>query len=375
MDLGFCGRTINTNRNSLQAGVELDQKLDDFKFDDFGKEFNLDTYGFITTCDIFHETVCREVGDLQPGHGCDGIDNDCDFVRDECDEDAYPPTISLSRANEFCGDNKHIFGTLEEAKACLETHVITADDCNAVTTVVESVALAAGAGLSFCGTTYQFTVTATENVCGKVTLATFNMLVDPAIPAGQTVCEFSKGPNEAPEIDLSESLAVCGGTKFHESSAEAKRCIESTLVTSDDCRSLVVTVTDIVVTDTDCLNQLGTTIHEFEITATVAGCTQSSTETMKVLVDPNILAPTCTFSFGPNVVPIIDTDLTKQLCEDKTFATIGEAEDCVLKNTKHSDDAGGCRPPVPTVSTSQVGSSCVHIVEVNVVDANISSCL
>lgn len=33
---------------------------------------------------ILQETQCREVPTLLPGHGCDGIDNDCNFQRDDC---------------------------------------------------------------------------------------------------------------------------------------------------------------------------------------------------------------------------------------------------------------------------------------------------
>lgn len=35
---------------------------------------------------ILQETQCREVPALLPGHGCDGIDNDCNFQRDDCGE-------------------------------------------------------------------------------------------------------------------------------------------------------------------------------------------------------------------------------------------------------------------------------------------------
>ena len=35
---------------------------------------------------ILQEVACRSVDTLKLGHGCDGIDNDCNFQRDECDE-------------------------------------------------------------------------------------------------------------------------------------------------------------------------------------------------------------------------------------------------------------------------------------------------
>lgn len=38
---------------------------------------------------ILQETQCREVPTLLPGHGCDGIDNDCNFQRDDCGKHFY----------------------------------------------------------------------------------------------------------------------------------------------------------------------------------------------------------------------------------------------------------------------------------------------
>eukprot|EP00957_Ditylum_brightwellii_P211836 15366656-Ditylum_brightwellii.AAC.1 len=55
---------------------------------------------------ILQETLCREVPTLLPGHGCDGIDSDCNFERDDCGEDAYDPVIDLSRVHEMCGPDK-----------------------------------------------------------------------------------------------------------------------------------------------------------------------------------------------------------------------------------------------------------------------------
>lgn len=41
------------------------------------------------------EVACRSVDILSLGHGCDGIDNDCDFKRDECDEGKCGPSCGF----------------------------------------------------------------------------------------------------------------------------------------------------------------------------------------------------------------------------------------------------------------------------------------
>lgn len=69
-------------------------------------------YGHISTCNLYHEVLCRPVPNLLPGHGCDGVDNDCDEYfpeRDECDEDAYPPTIDFSNAIEACVSTYYVY--------------------------------------------------------------------------------------------------------------------------------------------------------------------------------------------------------------------------------------------------------------------------
>ena len=255
-----------------------------------------------------------------------------------------------------------MFGTLAEAQLCVETHVITADDCSSVTTTV---AATTTSGPSICGQHYDMLVISVEDSCTKSTTDVMSVLVDTNIPAGQPVCEFSRGPNAAPKIDLTSAVALCGGNKFFNTIEAAIACIEANSGGADDCRSLDIDVVQISSTDTACGPGGSTTIREVSITATVAGCSLSTTETMVVFVDPNIPPSTCDFSFGPDVNPVIDTNLAIELCEGVIFPTIADAEACVMKNTVATDDSGGCRPTVDSVATVQEGSSCVHTVTVS----------
>lgn len=93
----------------------------------------LDVAGALTTATweqtryILQETACRHVEEFQRGHGCDGIDNDCDFLRDECDEDRFPPEIESLRARSEC--LPEFFDDPSQAEACIKSKTSAVDDC------------------------------------------------------------------------------------------------------------------------------------------------------------------------------------------------------------------------------------------------------
>jgi hypothetical protein len=182
-------------------------------------------YGFISSCEIYDEVVCRKVPALLPGHGCDGIDNNCDddLTPDECAEDEFPPTIDFSNAHEFCGNDKHIFPTPDAAKACLTKQVMTTDDCYPVSTMVgDAVETSSSAK---CGTTYAFSVGASEDICNKTSSGSFMVLVDSNIDPTQSACEFSKGPDVAPELNVIQAKENCGRNTFFSSKENALECV------------------------------------------------------------------------------------------------------------------------------------------------------
>jgi hypothetical protein len=78
---------------------------------------------------ILQETACRPVDKPKLGHGCDGIDNNCDFVRDDCSEDQFPPTIDAKLAVDTCSALGTIFPDIATAQACVEKRVSAQDDC------------------------------------------------------------------------------------------------------------------------------------------------------------------------------------------------------------------------------------------------------
>jgi hypothetical protein len=89
-----------------------------------------------------------------------------------------------------------------------------------------------------------------------------------------------------------------------------------------------------------------------------------SKATMLVLVDENIGAPSCEFSQGPDLKPILDMTLAIELCEGSIFPTIEEAEDCVFSHAKVDDAVGSCRPVKKHVSHVDI-SRCEYTITVS----------
>jgi hypothetical protein len=73
----------------------------------------------------------------------------------------------------------------------------------------------------------------------------------------------------------------------------------------------------------------------------VKGCDEvSSSDTILVLVDESIpdQQRSCKFSRGPDVPPTLDVSKAAELCKNTFFATVDEADSCVLGNSVASDD-------------------------------------
>lgn len=64
------------------------------------------------------------------GYGCDSIDNDNDDVVDDCGEDKVPATLQLPYGAACLED---FFLSEAELRACVERHLLAADDCHTVT--------------------------------------------------------------------------------------------------------------------------------------------------------------------------------------------------------------------------------------------------
>lgn len=141
-----------------------------------------------------------------------------------------------------------MFPTEALALDCIQQHVEATDDCYGVSTVITPTT--ADASLSVCGTTKTFQIVATEDHCSKETTTSVNVLVDSSIQAEQGVCEFSKGPDFPPEVDVSKAKQNCGSV-FFASASEAEKCILENVVATDDCRQVDIALASSLVVEND----------------------------------------------------------------------------------------------------------------------------
>mmetsp|Transcript_14626 Transcript_14626/g.21568 ORF Transcript_14626/g.21568 Transcript_14626/m.21568 type:complete len:1051 (+) Transcript_14626:463-3615(+) len=113
---------------------------------------------------ILQEVACREVElPLKRGNGCDGLDNDCDFRLDECDEDVVPPEMDSRRAVTEC--MPQYFDTQSDADACFLTKTSVVDDCQVAADIVTMVESEFVQGSHNCLLDMNLTAVAAEGKC------------------------------------------------------------------------------------------------------------------------------------------------------------------------------------------------------------------
>ena len=132
----------------------------------------------------------------RPNLGCDGVDNDCDEEIDECDEDQFPPEISLKdglavdaseNTNGLVTINTPTFGSIIDAQSYLTSILVAKDDCMGD---LQLSVTPPNLGAS-CQST-MFEVTATDSQCPDQTVTRqYQMTVDTDVPV--VTAEFNLG--------------------------------------------------------------------------------------------------------------------------------------------------------------------------------------
>jgi hypothetical protein len=113
---------------------------------------------------IIEAVTCLPVASLLKGHGCDGADNDCDQVIDDCAEDTFGPDVRID--GSLFGA---CFKTVADAIDAVAATVQVSDDCRGVT-VGAPVAVGVECDV-------PITVTA-EDECGNASMASTTVKVD-----------------------------------------------------------------------------------------------------------------------------------------------------------------------------------------------------
>jgi hypothetical protein len=82
-------------------------------------------------------------------------------------------------------------------------------------------------------------VTAAVKGCDEVRSSeTILVLVDGNIPKNQRVCEFSRGPDAPPTLDVSKAAELCSSNMVFATVDEADSCVLGNSFASDDCREV-----------------------------------------------------------------------------------------------------------------------------------------
>lgn len=113
--------------------------------------------------------TCQTVPALRRGHGCDGADEDCDLVADECGEDVFAPDLDIDGAVSLPW-----FESFAAAAAAVAEASSAVDDCQTSTIGPPALAGTCDAVLATVGA---------SDACGNATSATAVVKVDGTPPA------------------------------------------------------------------------------------------------------------------------------------------------------------------------------------------------
>ena len=186
---------------------------------------------------IEEATACKKATSNLEGYGCDGIDNNCDKVIDECDEDEIDPTIDLSQVHAACSMDKFLFKDTASAEDCILNHVIASDDCQALEEIELQTVKSSSHPVDICVNLKEYKITAKEQNCEKTTTATFEIAYDPVASMSKTVCDMTNAWDELPTIDLTNAINHCTG-RFFRTVNDAKACVDKYVTASAVCRNV-----------------------------------------------------------------------------------------------------------------------------------------
>ena len=248
-------------------------------------------------------------------------------------------------------------------------HYSTAkDECRPVDVAyVKTDVTGTAEALSNCTKTVKVTVTANIKGCeGLSTSKDVFVLVDENVEDPK--CDFSRGPDIPPKLDVLKAIELCGRNTFFSDDMNAEECVKKHTTAKDECRPVEIESMLTEVTGGSEALSICTKTVKVTMTAKVKGCDDLSTsKDVLALVDENVADPRCDFNQGPDVKPTLDVTRAEEFCEYKIFDTIDAGEACVFDKSTAEDVAGSCRPIVTQVSSEPGEGVCEYDVTVSLV--------
>ena len=261
--------------------------------------------------------TCSQVDAPRRGHGCDGADENCDLVADECDEDAFAPAVHIDGAVALPWFESHA-----DAAAAVAEASSAVDDC-------QSVSLGAPSLVGACAAV-SATVSA-QDACGNSSSAATVVRVDGTPPA----------------ISLGVPPATC-----FTSVAAAELGVLASASVADDCATFTPDAVQLHSAVTECSLRIRAEV------ADDAGNTGSAAVTVRVDdQQPEVVIERLLLGFRGEVL-----GFQTPAC----YSTVAEAEAAVLQVTRFADNCSATEKLARTVFSS--GDACSLLVASQAVD-------
>lgn len=257
---------------------------------------------------IIDQTACHPVLELRRSSGCNGNDDDCDDMVDECDEDVFGPTLHVDEAV-----GQPWYSSLAEAADAVMRGTLAEDACGDVTVSFDPLTGSCGAVTA---------VVSAMDSCGNTS----------------TVTKIVKVDGTAPTV----SIAGAVDGSCHPSIADAEAAVLAAATITDDCDANLDVRVDSTVTEC----ALRVRIEAID----AAG--HRSVDAVTVRVDDG--------------APGLDIDALQLGLPAPCFASIGEAEAAVAAIVNVGDNCSGAGD-LP-VSISSAGDPCSLVVTADTVD-------
>jgi hypothetical protein len=243
--------------------------------------------------------TCKQVDAPRKGHGCDGQDEDCDLVADECGEDSFAPDLTIS-GNLAAG----WFASAAEAAAAVAGAVDARDDCQRVTVQTPAIDGACGGAVA--------TVTASD-ACGNQATASTPVRIDGQRPA----------------------IAIAGSIpgSCHSSIAAAELATLAAITASDNCTSFSPSDVALSSTVTECSLLIRARVTDAAgLTADAAATVRVDTEQPRVEIERLLLGTHLPFCYAT------DTAAEAAVFGATRFADNCTATENLVKSVSSSGD-------------------------------------